>query len=113
MIKPKTSYITHEYTYENEYYDGIIIKVYVDPRDRDKDGKYLLNISLKTSDNMGLEHFIVGYYINNASERTITEEVFSLAESEYFDDFIELALDDEYYLEEKFEDGFNEDKDKD
>ena len=108
MIKAKTNYTTYEFIYSvKEGFQDIIIKAYVDKNDRDKDGKYLLNISLKTSDNMGLEHFVVGYYIDNVNEFTIRKEIMNLAESDYFDDDIELALDDENYLEMKLEEDFD------
>jgi hypothetical protein len=107
MIKAKTNYITYEFTYNSEEFQDVIIKAYIDKNERDKDGKYLLNVSLKTSDNMGLEHFVVGYYIDNADEFIIRKEIMSLADRNYFDTSIDLALEDEGYLEMKFEENFD------
>jgi len=107
MIKSKTNYITYEFAYSTEDYQDIIIKAYIDVSNKDENGKYLLEVSLKTSDNMGLEHFVVGYYINGSDEITIKKEIMRLADDDYFDSSIELALDDEEYLEIKFEDEFD------
>ena len=107
MIKSKTSYTTYEFIYSTEEYQDIIIKAYVDESVRDGCGNYLLEVSLKTSDNMGLEHFVVGYYIDGSDEITIKKEIMRLADDDYFDSSIELALDDEGCLEIKFEEEFD------
>jgi hypothetical protein len=85
--------MTYEFSYETEEYGEIIITAFVEDK--------LLNIWLRTSDNMGLSHFVVGYNILNDSEEHIRKELIRLINAEYFDSSIELALEEENILENR------------
>lgn len=88
MIKSKQKYETYEYIYKTQEYGEIIISAYVE----NKDNKKWLNVWLRTSDNMGLSHFVVGQEIEDASELNLLKMVKDMAEYNYFDTSIELAL---------------------
>lgn len=94
MLKNKANYKTYEYTYSTEVLNAIII-AHVE---REMFG-YILNIWLKTSENMGLIHFVTGFSVDDDSELSIRREVERLADCEYFDNVIDVALEDEARLE--------------
>jgi hypothetical protein len=99
VVKNKTNYKVYEYIYSNELFGDVIILAHTE---KNKVGEIWLNVWCRSQENMGLMHFIISYPIDNDSELLIRKEVESMADSGYFDDFIDSAMDDEAILEEVF-----------
>lgn len=99
-VELKTSYAVFEFKVKIEDVGECIILANV-VKD---DGKDLLEISLKTSEDSGLVHFVVGMYIDDSSESGIKAEIARLVDANYIDNFLITALADEEILEAHYND---------
>ena len=101
-VKSRTKYTTYEYTYTSEFHGDVIILANINDKDNPYKDGHLLEISLKTSANSGMAHFIVGFKIDDDSELAIRKEIVRLAENEYYETSVNLAIEEEEKLENMF-----------
>lgn len=101
MIKNKDNYRIYEYIYDAPIYGNVILLAHA----RKKEDENWLSIWLKTSDDMGFMHFIIGFKIEDDSELTIRRAVEYLTSenAEYLNDAIFLAFEDEGKLEDSLD----------
>lgn len=93
MLHKLRDYKVYEYT--SNRLGAVVISAHI----MKEEERYKLNIELRTEDDNGIQHFVVGYFVEVFTEETVEKEVTRLLENGYFDDFIKYAKEEEELLE--------------